>query len=53
MYIEYSKTNVGKFTFSNIIAPAWNALSLTTKSAPNIDLLNRDPKLSVNKFDYD
>ena len=41
----------------NRIAPAWNALFLTTKSAPNIhrfkDLLDRDPKLVMNKFDCD
>ena len=51
------KKNVRKFTFSNRIAPAWNALSLTTQSAPNINkfknLLDRDPNLSVNKFDCD
>ena len=56
-YVEYSKTNVRKFTWSTRIALAWNALSLTTKSAPNIqkfkDLLDRDPKLLVNMFDYD
>ena len=55
--VEYSKTDVRQFTFSNRIAPAWNALSLTTKSAPNINkfknLLDRDPNLSVNKFDRD
>ena len=41
MYVEYSKTNVRKFTFSNIIAPAWNAISFTTKSAPNINKLKK------------
>ena len=60
LYVEYSKKkkkNVRKFTFSNRIAPAWNALSLTTQSAPNINkfktLLERDPNLLVNKFDCD
>ena len=54
LYAEYSKTNVGKFTFSNRIAPAWIALLLITKSASNINkfknLLGRDPNLLVNKF---
>ena len=49
LYPEYSKTNVRKFTFSNRIAPAWNALLLTTESAPNINkfqhILDRDPDL--------
>ena len=49
LYVEYSKTNVRKFTFSNRIAPARNVLSLATKSAPNINkfksLLDRDPNL--------
>ena len=61
LYIEYSKTNVRKFTFfsnnTDRIAPAWNTVLLKTKSAPNInkfkDLLDREPKLLVNKFDYD
>ena len=57
LYVEYSKTNVRKFTFSNRIAPAWNALSLTTESAPNIhnfkDRLDRDPKLIMNTSDDD
>ena len=35
-YVEYSKTNVGKFTFTNRIAPAWNALSMITRSAPTL-----------------
>ena len=55
--VEYSQTNAKRFTFSNRIAPAWNALSLTTKSAPNINksknVLDRDPNLLVNKFDCD
>ena len=55
MYVEYSKTNVRKFMFSNRIARAWNALSLITKSASNINkfkiLLDIDPNLLVNKFD--
>ena len=54
MYVEYSKINVRKFTFSNRIAPAWNALSLITRSAPNMNkfknLLDRDPKLLVNNL---
>ena len=54
LYVEYSKTNVRKFTFSNRIVPAWNALSLTTKSAPNINKFknppDRDPDLLMNKF---
>ena len=55
-YVEYSKTNVRKFTFSNRVAPAWNALSLITKSAPNINkfknlLDRRVPDLLVNKLD--
>ena len=41
--------------FSNRIAPAWNALSLITKSASNINkfknLLDRDPNLLMNKLD--
>ena len=49
LYVEHSKANVRKFTFSNRIAPAWNALLLSTKSAPNINkfksLLDRDPNL--------
>ena len=57
LYVEYSKTNVTKFTFSNRIALAWNALSLIPKSAPNINKLktleNRDSNLLVNKFDCD
>ena len=57
LYVEYSKTNIKKFTFSNRIAPAWNALSLTTKSAPNINkfknLLDRDTNVLVNKFECD
>ena len=57
LYVEYSKTNVRKFTFSNRIAPAWIALSLTTKSASNINkfknLLDRDSNLLVDKFDCD
>ena len=58
-YVDYSKTNVRMFTFgfSNRIAPAWNALSLITVSAPNIkkfwNLRDRDPNLLVNKFDCD
>ena len=44
LYVKYNKTNVRKFTFSNRIVPAWNALSLTTKSAPNsTKQTNRDP----------
>ena len=43
--------------FSNRIAPAWNALSLITKSASNINkfknLLDRDPNLLMNKLDCD
>ena len=31
LYVEHSKTNARKFTFTNRIAPAWNALSLITK----------------------
>ena len=57
LYVEYSKTNVRKFTFSNRTAPAWNALPLTTTSASNINkfknLLDRDPDLLLNKFDCD
>ena len=58
LYVEYSKTNFRKLTFSNRIAPAWSVLSLITKSTPNINklknLLNRDPNLLVNKyFDWD
>ena len=49
LYVEYSKTNVRKFTFSKRIEPAWNVLSLITKSAPNINkfknLQDRDPNL--------
>ena len=52
LYIEYSRTNVRKFTFSKRIEPAWNVLSLITKSAPNINkfksLLDRDPNLLVS-----
>ena len=40
-----------------IVAPAWNALSLTTNTAATInnykDVLNRDPNLLVNKIDCD
>ena len=32
LYVEYGKTNVRKFPFSNRIVPTWNALSLTIKS---------------------
>ena len=57
LYVEYSKANVRKFTFSDRIAPARNALPLTTKSEPNFnkskDLLDRDPDLLVNNFDCD
>ena len=57
LYVEYSKTNARKFTYSNRIAPAWNTLSLFTRSAPNINkfknLLDRDSNLLVNKFDCD
>ena len=57
LYVEYSKTNVRKFTFSKRIEPAWNVLSLITKSAPNINKfknqLDRGPNLLVNKFDCD
>ena len=60
LYVKYSKTNIIKFTFRSRIAPAWNGLSLisiNTKSALNINkfknLLDRDPNLSVNKFDCD
>ena len=56
-YVEGSKTNVRKFAFSYRIASAWNALSLTTKSAPNVNkfkkLLDRDADFFVNKFDCD
>ena len=49
LYVEHSKANVRKFTFSNRIAPAWNALLLSNKSSPNINkfksLLDRDPNL--------
>ena len=52
LYVEYGR----KFTFSNRIAPAWKALSLITKSTPNVNkfknLLDRDPNFLVNKFDY-
>ena len=55
--VKQSKTTFEKFTFSNRIAPAWNALSLTTESAPNIhnfkDRLDRDPKLIMNTSDDD
>ena len=51
------KKNVRKFTFSNRITSAWNALSLITKLAPNINkfknLLDRYPNVLVNKFDCD
>ena len=54
LYVKCSK-NVRKLIFSNTIAPAWNALSLATKSAPNIskfkNLPDRNPNLLVNKFD--
>ena len=62
IYIFKKKQREKKFTLSNRIAPVWNALLLTrsTKSAPNIHkfkdlqiLLDRDPKLLVNKSDYD
>ena len=59
LYIEYSKTNVRKFTFSNRITSVWTVVLLTTitKSAPNInkfkDLLDRDLKFLANKFDCD
>ena len=53
-YVEYSETNVRKFTFS---VPAWDALLLTTESAPDIHKfkhpLDRDQNLLVNKFDCD
>ena len=56
-YVEYSKRNVRKFTFSNRTAPAWITLSLITKSAPNMtkfkSLLDRDPSYLVNKFGCD
>ena len=55
-YVEYSKTHVRKFTFSNRIVPAWSVLSLITKSAPNINkfknLLDKRPKW-VSKYDCD
>ena len=54
LYVEYSKTNIRKFWFSSRITPAWNALSLITKSGPNVNkfknLLDRDPDLLGNKF---
>ena len=57
LYVKYSKTNIRKFWFSSRITPAWNALSLITKSGPNVNkfknLLDRDPDLLGNKFDCD
>ena len=57
MCVEYMKTNVRKFTCSNRTAPEWDTLLLIAESAPNVNkfknLLDRDPDLSVNKFDYD
>ena len=43
-FVEYSKTsktNVRKFTFTNRIAPAWNALLLITKSATKFKQVQR------------
>ena len=58
LYVEHSKANVRKFTFSNRIAPAWNALLLSSKSLLDIinkfrNLLDRYPTLLVNTFDCD
>jgi len=37
LYIQYAKTNVRKFTFSNRVAPVWNSLSHKTKTATNLN----------------
>ena len=57
LYVEYSTTNVRKYTFSNRITPAWTALSLITKPVADVNklknLLDRDPNLLMNKLDCD
>ena len=37
IYIQHSNTNIRKFSFSNRIAPFWNALDANVKKATNIN----------------
>ena len=39
LFIEYSRTNTRKYTFSNRTVTLWNALSDNTKAAPSLNIL--------------
>ena len=57
IYIEYSRTNTRKYSFSNRVAPAWNLLSSNIKEATNTNIfknrLDQDQNFSSKKFDFD
>jgi hypothetical protein len=57
LYVNYSRTNIRKFTYSNRVVKYWNPLKQLTKNAPNLttfkSLLDRDPNKIVDKFDFD
>jgi len=36
LFINYSRTNVRKFTFSNRVPPIWNGLAEGVKLSPNV-----------------
>ena len=57
LYPVHTRLNIRKFSFTNRVIDAWNSLSLTTKSAQNLNkfknLLDCDQKAKVKIFEYD
>ena len=50
-------TNTRKYNFGNRVTKEWNSLSITTKTAPNLNafknLLDKDSKRNISNFDFD
>ena len=59
IYIEFSKTNTRKYSFSTCsrVAPAWNLLSNNIKESTNTNIfknrLDQDQNFSSKRFDFD
>ena len=57
LFIEYSRTNTRKYTFSNRTVTLWNALSDNTKAAPSLNIfknkLDNDAIFKPLMYEYD
>ena len=57
LFIQYSRTNIRKYSFANRVAPHWNSLPRSVKFAPNLNtfknLLDSNTNFNTQLFDYD